>query len=397
MNYEAMAVSVSDLNLYIKEKIAGDEALNAVVVKGEISNFKAHYTGHFYFTLKDDKSLIKCIMFKSYAERINFKPKDGMKVIVFGGVSVFERDGIYQIYAKAMMEQGVGDLYAAYEKLKEDLAKEGLFDESHKKKIPLKPKIIGVLSSQTGAVIRDIINVSTRRNPNCYIRLLPVPVQGPGAAKEIVKGIETMNEKKLADVIILARGGGSLEDLWPFNEESVARAIYNSEIPIISAVGHETDFTIADFVADLRAPTPSAAAELANPDIYELKNKINTLNERARLSLKKKLELMKMKYQSLMNSKVFTDPIQNMQNNYLRIDGFIKRLENSIVLKQKGVQKDFKSMALKLDALSPLKTMVRGFSIIEKDGKIIKSSKNLEKDDEVSIKLIDGNKQAKIM
>ena len=397
MNYEAMAVSVSDLNLYIKEKIAGDEALNAVVVKGEISNFKAHYTGHFYFTLKDDKSLIKCIMFKSYAERINFKPKDGMKVIVFGGVSVFERDGIYQIYAKAMMEQGVGDLYAAYEKLKEDLAKEGLFDESHKKKIPLKPKIIGVLSSQTGAVIRDIINVSTRRNPNCYIRLLPVPVQGPGATKEIVKGIETMNEKKLADVIILARGGGSLEDLWPFNEEIVARAIYNSEIPIISAVGHETDFTIADFVSDLRAPTPSAAAELANPDIYELKNKIRTLNERARLSLKKKLELMKMKYQSLMNSKVFTDPIQNMQNNYLRIDGFIKRLENSIVLKQKGVQKDFKSMALKLDALSPLKTMVRGFSIIEKDGKIIKSSKNLEKDDEVSIKLIDGNKQAKII
>ena len=397
MNYEAMAVSVSDLNLYIKEKIAGDEALNAVVVKGEISNFKAHYTGHFYFTLKDDKSLIKCIMFKSYAERINFKPKDGMKVIVFGGVSVFERDGIYQIYAKAMMEQGVGDLYAAYEKLKEDLAKEGLFDGSHKKKIPLKPKIIGVLSSQTGSVIRDIINLSTRRNPNCYIRLLPVPVQGPGAAKEIVKGIETMNEKKLADVIILARGGGSLEDLWPFNEEIVARAIYNSEIPIISAVGHETDFTIADFVSDLRAPTPSAAAELANPDIYELKNKINALNERARLSLKKKLELMKMKYQSLMNSKVFTDPIQNMQNNYLRIDGFIKRLENSIVLKQKGVQKDFKSMALKLDALSPLKTMVRGFSIIEKDGKIIKSSKNLEKDDEVSIKLIDGNKQAKIM
>ena len=397
MNYEAMAVSVSDLNLYIKEKIAGDEALNAVVVKGEISNFKAHYTGHFYFTLKDDKSLIKCIMFKSYAERINFKPKDGMKVIVFGGVSVFERDGIYQIYAKAMMEQGVGDLYAAYEKLKEDLAKEGLFDGSHKQKIPLKPKIIGVLSSQTGAVIRDIINVSTRRNPNCYIRLLPVPVQGPGAAKEIVKGIETMNEKKLADVIILARGGGSLEDLWPFNEEIVARAIYNSEIPIISAVGHETDFTIADFVSDLRAPTPSAAAELANPDIYELKNKINALNERARLSLKKKLELMKMKYQILMNSKVFTDPIQNMQNNYLRIDGFIKRLENSIVLKQKGVQKDFKSMALKLDALSPLKTMVRGFSIIEKDGKIIKSSKNLEKDDEVSIKLIDGNKQAKIM
>ncbi len=397
MNYEAMAVSVSDLNLYIKEKIAGDEALNAVVVKGEISNFKAHYTGHFYFTLKDDKSLIKCIMFKSYAERINFKPKDGMKVIVFGGVSVFERDGIYQIYVKAMMEQGVGDLYAAYEKLKEDLEKEGLFDESHKKKIPLKPKIIGVLSSSTGAVIRDIINVSTRRNPNCYIRLLPVPVQGPGAAKEIVKGIETMNEKSLADVIILARGGGSLEDLWPFNEEIVARAIYNSEIPIISAVGHETDFTIADFVSDLRAPTPSAAAELANPDIYELKSKINTLNERARLSLKKKLEFMKMKYQTLMNSKVFTDPIQNMQNNYLKLDGFIKQMENAMILKQKESEKSFQNMVSKLDALSPLKTMIRGFSIVEKDGKIIKSSNDLKENDEVSIKLIDGSRNAKIM
>ena len=397
MNYEAMAVSVSDLNLYIKEKIAGDEALNAVVVKGEISNFKAHYTGHFYFTLKDDKSLIKCIMFKSYAERINFKPKDGMKVIVFGGVSVFERDGIYQIYVKAMMEQGVGDLYAAYEKLKKDLEKEGLFDESHKKKVPLKPKIIGVLSSQTGAVIRDIINVSTRRNPNCYIRLLPVPVQGPGAAREIVKGIETMNEKKLADVIILARGGGSLEDLWPFNEEIVARAIYNSEIPIISAVGHETDFTIADFVADLRAPTPSAAAELANPDIYELKNKINTLNERARLSLKKKLEFMKMKYQTLMNSKVFVDPVQNMQNNYLRLDGFIKQMENAVILKQKEAEKSFQNMVSKLDALSPLKTMIRGFSIVEKDGRIIKSSKDLKENDDISIKLIDGSRNAKIM
>ena len=397
MNYEAMATSVTDLNLYIKEKIAGDEALNAVIVKGEISNFKAHYTGHFYFTLKDDKSLIKCVMFKSYAERINFKPKDGMKVIVFGAVSVFERDGIYQIYAKALEQQGVGDLYAAFEKLKSDLEKEGLFDVSHKKKIPLMPKVIGVLSSETGAVIRDIINVSTRRNPNCYIRLLPVPVQGPGAAKEIVKGIKTMNEEKLADVIILARGGGSLEDLWPFNEEIVARAIYNSEIPIISAVGHETDFTIADFVSDLRAPTPSAAAELANPDIYEIKNKINILNERARVSLKKKLELMKMKYNNLINSKVLSDPIQNMQNNYLRLDGFIKQMENAINLKQKDAEKTFNGLVLKLDALSPLKTMTRGFSIIEKDGQIVKSSKDLNVDDEIIVKFIDGSRNAKIM
>ncbi len=288
-------------------------------------------------------------------------------------------------------------MYAAYEKLKGDLEKEGLFDKSHKKQIPLKPKIIGVLSSKTGAVIRDIINVSTRRNPNCYIRLLPVPVQGPGAAKEIVKGIKIMNENKLADVIILARGGGSLEDLWPFNEEIVARAIYNSEIPIISAVGHETDFTIADFVADLRAPTPSAAAELANPDIYELKNKINTLKERSRISLKKKMELIKLKYNNIINSRAFKEPLQNMQNNYLRLDNLIKQMEKSITLKQKEMEKLFQAKVLKLDALSPLKTLTRGFSIAEKDGKMVKSSKDLNVDDEINLRFIDGNKKAKII
>ena len=206
-----------------------------------------------------------------------------------------------------------------------------------------------------------------------------------------------MNKNNLADVIILARGGGSLEDLWPFNEEIVARAIYDSEIPIISAVGHETDFTIADFVADLRAPTPSAAAELANPDVYELKNKINTLNERARLSLKKRLELMKLRYKNLMDSRVFVDPMQNMQNNYLKLDGYIKQLENLITLKKKEAEKIFQASVLKLDALSPLKTMVRGFSIIEKDGKIVKSAKDLSKDDEINVRLVDGNKSAKIL
>ena len=397
MNYESMAVTVSDLNLYIKDKIANDEALNAVVVKGEISNFKAHYTGHFYFTLKDDKSLIKCVMFKSYAERVNFKPKDGMKVIVFGGVSVFERDGIYQIYVKAMQEQGIGDLYAKFEKLKQDLEKEGLFDEKHKKKIPMMPKVIGVLSSQTGSVIKDIINVSTRRNPNCYIRLLPVPVQGPGAAKEIAKGIKTMNDNNLADVIILARGGGSLEDLWPFNEEIVARAIFESNIPIISAVGHETDFTISDFVSDLRAPTPSAAAELANPDVFELQNRINSLKERARISLKKKVEVLNLKLNKLTNSRVFTNPMQNIENNYLRVDKYIKSLENSIKLKQKEAEKSFIEQITKLDALSPLKTLTRGYSIIEKENKLIKSSKELTTGDEVQIRLIDGEKKAKIL
>ena len=397
MNYEQMAVTVSDLNLYIKEKIAGDEALNAVVVKGEISNFKAHYTGHFYFTLKDDKSLIKCIMFKSYAEKINFKPKDGMKVIVFGGVSVFERDGVYQIYVKAMQEQGIGDLYAEYERLKKQLQEEGLFDEVHKKKIPLRPKIIGVLTSKTGSVIRDIINVSTRRNPNCYIRLIPVPVQGEGAAKEIAKGIKLINEKKLADVIILARGGGSLEDLWPFNEEIVARAIFDSEIPIISAVGHETDFTISDFVADLRAPTPSAAAELANPDIYELKNKIAISKERLRLGVNKKIELMKLKLDNLTNSKGFNKPLNDIQNNYLKIDNYIKEMSSKINLKQKESEKYFQSLISKLDALSPLKTLARGYVIAEKNGKMVKTSKELKANEEITLKFVDGIKSAKIM
>lgn len=397
MNYEKMAVTVSDLNAYIKNKIANDEALNAVVVKGEISNFKAHYTGHYYFTLKDDKSLIKCIMFKTYAQNLKFMPKDGMKIIIFGGVSVFERDGVYQIYVKAMEQSGLGDLYEAYEKLKASLEEEGLFDEVHKKKIPINPKIIGVLSSQTGAVIRDIINVSTRRNPNCYIRLLPVPVQGSGASKEIANAIKIMNEKQLADVIILARGGGSLEDLWPFNEEIVARAIYDSKIPIISAVGHETDFTIADFVADLRAPTPSAAAEIANPDIYELKNKIAVTEERTRQALKKKMELLKLKYNNIMKSKAFMDPLKIINDNYLRLDNNIKEITNIIKLKQKDSEKKFGLIVSKLDALSPLKTLSRGYAIIEKESDIVKSCNDLKDGDVVKLMLADGRKDAKII
>ena len=397
MNYDAMAVSVTDLNLYIKEKIAGDEALNAVVVKGEISNFKNHYTGHLYFTLKDDKSLIKCIMFKSYAERLGFMPKDGMKVMVFGSVSVFERDGIYQIYVKAMKEDGKGDLYEAYEKLKEDLEKEGLFDENHKKKIPLKQNIIGVLTSQTGSVIRDIINVSTRRNPNAYIRLLPVPVQGPGAAEEIARGIKLMNEKELADVLIIGRGGGSLEDLWPFNEEIVARAIYDSRIPVISAVGHETDFTIADFVADLRAPTPSAAAELANPDIYELKEKINTYKQRSRLALRKKIEVMRLRFDKIIASQVFKDPYKKINEYSQLLDKYIKLLETSVKNSHNKAKIVFTEKVARLDTLSPLKTLSRGYSITQKDGKIVKSKNDLNKDDKIEIRFADGEKNAKIV
>ena len=397
MKYEDMAISVTELNSYIKNKIADDEYLNNVLIKGEISNFKNHYTGHMYFTLKDENSLIKCVMFKTYAQKLGFMPKDGMKVFVLGGVSVFERDGVYQIYVKVMQEDGVGILYKKYEELKQRLEEEGYFDEEHKKRIPQMPKIIGVLTSQTGSVIRDIINVSTRRNPNVNIRLFPVPVQGEGAAEKIAEGIKFMNENKLADVLILARGGGSLEDLWPFNEEIVAHAIYNSEIPIISAVGHETDFSISDFVADLRAPTPSAAAELAVPDIYEVKQKINTYQNRLRLTLIKKVEIRKLRYEKCMSSRVFKEPLRNINDNYLKIDAYIKRLENSIKTKQKEEKTKYIELISKLDTLSPLKTLTRGYSLVEENDKIIKSAKDVKTGDKINIRFVDGTKQAEIL
>lgn len=391
-------ITVTDLNKYIKGRIDNDEMLNNVLVKGEISNFKNHYTGHMYFTLKDENSLIKCVMFKTYTTHLSFMPKDGMKVIVLGGVSVFERDGVYQIYAKAMKEDGLGNLYVAYEELKNKLSNEGLFDEKYKKPIPFMPKTIGVLTSNTGAVIRDIINVSTRRNPNVNIRLYPVPVQGSGAGEKIAEGIEFMNKNKLADVLIIGRGGGSIEDLWPFNEEVVARAIFNSKIPIISAVGHETDFTIADFVADLRAPTPSAAAELAVANIDDVRENLRAYNNRYKVSLKKKIELMKMSYEKCMTRQAFKNPTQKINEQYMLIDMKVKSLQNSILLKIKEDKTKFVKEVAKLDALSPLKTLTRGYSIISKqDGKIAKEVKDLSQGEKVSIRLSDGKVDAQVL
>ena len=389
-------ITVTELNLYIKDKIGRDEYLNNVFIKGEISNFKHHYTGHMYFTLKDENSLIKCIMFKSYTSHLKFMPKDGMKVMILGTVSVFERDGVYQIYCKAMQEDGIGSLYIAYEELKAKLEKEGLFDRAHKKEIPKMPKCIGVLTSNTGSVIRDIINVSTRRNPNVYIKLLPVPVQGEGAAEKIAKAIRLMNEKNLADVIILARGGGSLEDLWPFNEEIVARAIYDSKLPIISAVGHETDFSISDFVADLRAPTPSAAAELAVPNVSDYILKLENYNLRYKNALKKKIEVMKLRYEKCMMNRAFRNPLQNIHDKYVTLDMINKSMQNNIFNKIQIEKTNMIKLITKLDSLSPLKTLTRGYSIIEKDGKVVKSVNDLKMNDEISIRLLDGIAKAKI-
>ena len=393
---EIEPITVSDLNRYVKQKIDNDEFLNNVYVRGEISNCKLHYTGHIYFTLKDENSLIKCVMFKSYTPHLTFIPKDGMKVMVFGSVSVFERDGVYQIYAKAMKEDGIGTLYEQFEKLKAKLAAEGLFDESHKKAIPQFPNKIGVLTASTGAVIRDIINVSTRRNPNVHIVLLPVPVQGPTAAEAIVKGIKKMNDEKLADVIILGRGGGSLEDLWPFNEEIVARAIYDSEIPIISAVGHETDFSISDFVADLRAPTPSAAAELAVPNVEDVRYTISEIQNKYKILLKKKIELKKMQYEKCIESKGFKEPLNKINESRMIIDNHVKILGNLIKIKMINFETKLTNQMTKIDGLSPLKIMSRGYLISEKDGKIVKSVKELEKNSVIKLNYSDGIANATI-
>ena len=296
-----------------------------------------------------------------------------------------------------MQEDGIGDLYKEYERLKKSLEEEGLFSSEHKKKIPYMPKTIGVLTSKTGSVIRDIINVSTRRNPNVHIRLFPIPVQGKGAERQIAEAIRIMNEQKLADVLILARGGGSIEDLWPFNEEIVAREIYDSEIPIISAVGHETDFTIADFVADLRAPTPSAAAELAVPDIAEVKRKIRLYKDRYKTALKQKIEFMKLRYEKIMSSKVFKNPMDDINEYYITVDNKVKTMENIINLKLKDYNTKAIELISKLDAMSPLKTLTRGYCIAEKDKYIIKSVKQLQNGDIVNLRLQDGSLKTKII
>ena len=336
-------------------------------------------------------------MFKTYAQKLKFEPKDGAKVIIYGNVSVFERDGVYQIYAKIMEEDGIGSLYKEYEELKLKLEQEGLFKIEHKQKIPKLPKIVGVLTSQTGSVIRDIINVGTRRDPKVRIRLYPVPVQGEGAAIKIAEGIRYMNTNKLADVLIIARGGGSIEDLWPFNEEIVAREIYNSQIPIISAVGHETDFTIADFVADLRAPTPSAGAELAIPDREEIKQNINITKNRLKVALNKKIEMEKLRYQKCMASSIFKDPTRLFQDEYYRLDKNIKDLEKYIKNKKQEKESRFIEIIAKLDTLSPLKTLTRGYSLVEKSGKIIKNKKELKKDDIIDIRFSDGKQKVKVI
>ncbi len=387
---EQIIATVSQLNGFIKKTFEANPVFSDIWIKGEISNFKKHYSGHLYLTLKDEGGVLKAVMFKSSTFSLSFTPADGMKVMARGRVSVYEQGGAYQLYINEMIPDGVGELYIAYEKLKKKLEAEGLFDEGHKKPIPRFPSAVGVVTASTGAAVRDIINVMTRRFPSCEIIIYPAQVQGAGASKSICEGIEYFNKTKICDTLIVGRGGGSIEDLWAFNEEEVAYAIYNSEIPVISAVGHEVDFTIADFVADLRAPTPSAAAEMAVPSQTELIKNLIDYDYTLKTLLLSNIKNKKIR----LNSVKLLSPQDIIENNFLRLDGMTKDIINKMKQIFLENREQFAGLVGRLDALSPLKVMQRGFAMpVDEDDKVIKSVKELDKKKNFVLKLADGKRE----
>lgn len=385
-------LSVAQVNKHIKELISKDRILSNIWVKGEISNYKLHYSGHAYFTIKDESGVLRCVMFKSHGDKLRFKPQNGSKVIVRGYISVFERDGQYQLYAEEMQPDGMGDLHLAFEQLKKKLLEEGLFKTEYKKKLPFLPKSIGVVTSPTGAVIRDIIHVAGRRFRNVHIKVFAVAVQGEQAPQQIARAINKINEARCADVIIVARGGGSLEELWAFNDEQVARSIFHSKIPVISAVGHETDFTIADFVADVRAPTPSAAAELAVPEKAAIINTLSGFNTRLKNSLVKHVDLKKEKLMRLTGSTAFKQPYNKVYQERMRMDIINKNLYREVSMKREREGAKFALLAEKLNALSPLTILSRGYSIVtdKQADKVVKSVSSLHAGDVLEITFQDG-------
>jgi exodeoxyribonuclease VII large subunit len=404
-------LTVTSLNRYIKYKFDYDKNLKGILIEGEISNFKRHSRGHFYFTLKDEYSQISCMMFASSARSVNFSPKDGDKVYIKGDVQTYEAGGTYQIYVTSLKNAGLGDLYLKFEQLKKELSEAGLFDERFKKPIPKYPKVIGVITSETGAVIHDIMTTTSRRYPLVKIVLYPALVQGDTAKESIVAQIKKANQDNLADVLIVGRGGGSIEDLWPFNEKIVAMAIFDSKIPIISAVGHESDTTIADFVADKRAATPTAAAELATPNVIDIKDEIkkniiqinrliqNKLNDLSNMMLQidkrldasspvnrlnnelERLNVLKIRLNNSMNVKINNERVR-LKHNYELLNKINNVLDNK--------NSNFKVLISKLNALNPLLIMDKGFSIAKKDDHIIRSVNDIKKDDTINITLQDG-------
>ena len=416
-------ITVSEVNKYIKEVINEDLLLKKVYLKGEISNFKAHSRGHYYFTLKDENSRIAAVMFSFNNKALKFVPNDGMKVLVSGKIDVYEASGSYQIYVEDMMPDGIGALYVAFEELKKKLSQEGLFDKDKKKKIKRIPRRVGVVTSPTGAAIKDILTTIKRRFPITEVILFPALVQGENAASDIVKKIklaDSLKDELELDTLIVGRGGGSLEDLWPFNEEIVARAIYDCSIPVISAVGHEIDITISDYVADLRAPTPTAAGELAVPDINTIITYLDTAKTRGYNALNNIINVNKKKLDSLKSSYILSRPLSMYEIKEQKLDILIDNLnkamsklmdntkikvftlKNSYVLNNPSMLYKYKSDSLehiisKLNLLNPLNTLSRGYSIIKKDSKVVSSIKKIKKDDEVKITLKDGEVTSKII
>ena len=385
---EPLIATVSQLNAYMKRLVEGQNALGDIWIKGEISNFKEHYSGHLYITLKDDGGVLKAVMFKSAAQGLAFKPEDGMRVLARGRIGVYEQSGTYQLYINEMTPDGVGELYIAYEKLKKRLAEEGLFDEKAKKPIPKYPEKVGVVTATTGAAVRDIINVITRRFPYCEIIIYPSLVQGAGAKENIVEAIEYFNKHDLCDTLIVGRGGGSIEDLWAFNEEEVARAIYASKIPIISAVGHETDFTIADFVADLRAPTPSAAAEIAVPSQIELSATISSMMGRIKTAELNYIKKLRLKNETLKPK----NPQSIIDDMRQRCDNMVRQAEKSFRLTATQKRKIMSELCGKLDAMSPLAVLKRGYAIAEDERNgVIKKVGDLNVGQIFKLTLSDGN------
>lgn len=391
-------LSVSQINQHIQALMDNDPHLTAVAIRGEVSNYKVYPSGHHYFTIKDENASLRCVMFRSNAMRIRFRPESGMQVVAVGKISVYPRDGAYQLYCSNLILDGVGDLYAAFEQLKKKLSSEGLFDQAHKKKLPQYPAVIGVITSSAGAAIHDILRILRKRYPLAQVRLLPVRVQGAEAPEEISAGIAYANLHKLADLLIVGRGGGSIEDLWAFNDERVARAIYQSDIPVISAVGHEPDVTISDFVADLRAATPSNAAELAVPDQDALKQTLDAYTASLYNAVNRRIKMARQQYNTLVNSAALTDSCRYVHVRREKLSALTGRLSAAQQICIATKKEHFIKLTSKLDVMSPLKVLSRGFAIAEKpDSTIVRSVKQLHTGDIVKIRLSDGTIPAAII
>ena len=395
---EPFAMTVSQLNDYIKTIFDSSPVLSNVCIVGEISNFTNHYkTGHLYFTLKDENALVKAVMFRTYTGRLKFVPKDNMKVLVYGRVSAFVRDGVYQIYAEDMEQFGVGDLYLKFEELKKKLSALGMFDEEHKKPLPRFPKRIGIITSPEAAAVADMKNILTRRFPLCEIHIYPALVQGPGAPKELCDGIVHFDNDPDCDCIIIGRGGGSIEDLWAFNDEILAKTIFACKTPVISAVGHETDFTICDFVADRRAPTPSAAAELAVPDMQDLKRQLSMISSSLKTRMSEIIGYKRQYLQSLAERRSLKSPMYYVDSKQELLLSYEKQINSLFESLYKAKANRLSVAASKLTALNPMAVLSRGYAaVFDGDGKVINSVSSLKKDDEIAFSVADGKAKAKI-